>query len=168
MSIQPKPILTDLWIKILATGWVWISSWICYFLIVALYWETTSLKCQPELQQGVLCNIVSESSPIQMRRRSIPKTQLAEVKVIYQKGRRPLSRVVLIGIDRQEIPLTDNWGGSVTTQLKQKIDLINTFIADPQAQTLTVETRRDIPLQTIPIVGFIAFVNMALLKINWR
>jgi hypothetical protein len=99
--------------------------------------------------------------------RSIPKAQLAEVKVIYQKSRRPLSRVVLIRIDRQEIPLTAHWGGSVTTQLKREIDRINYFIVDPQSQTLTVETHRDIPLQTIPIVGFLTFVNMALLKRAW-
>lgn len=167
MSTQPKLISTDLWFKILAMSWVCISFWVCYFLIVYLYWKTTSLRCQPDLQQRVLCNIVDESSPNQTRMRSIPKAQLAEVKVIYQKSRRPLSRVVLIRIDRQEIPLTAHWGGSVTTQLKREIDRINYFIVDPQSQTLTVETHRDIPLQTIPIVGFLTFVNMALLKRAW-
>jgi hypothetical protein len=114
-----------------------------------------------------LCNIVDESSPTQTTIRSIPKAQLAEVKIIHQTGRRPLSRVVLIGIDHQQMSLTTHWGGSVTAQLKPELNQINSFIANPQAQTLKIETHRDIPLQAIPIVGVLALLNMVLVKKAW-
>jgi hypothetical protein len=167
MSARPRSISTALWFKVLLTGWVCISFWFCYMLIVWLYWETTRIECQPDSQQAVWCKITDESSPTQTTIRSIPKSQLARVTVIHQKSRRPLSRVVLIGIDLQEIPLTTHWGGSVTTQLKQEIDRIDAFIADPQARSLTVETRRDIPLPAIPILGFQTLLNMVLVKKAW-
>jgi hypothetical protein len=168
MSAHPKSISTEsLWFKLLITGWVCTSFWVCYFLIVWLYWETIKIECQPNSQQVVFCNITDESSPTQTTTKSIPKSQLAEVKIINQRGRRPLSRVVLIGVNHQQMSLTTHWGGSVTTQLTQEIDQINSFIADPQAQTLTLETRRDIPLQAIPIVGFLTLLDMVLIKKAW-
>jgi hypothetical protein len=102
---------------------------------------------------------------------SIPKAQLAGVKVLYQnkaRGRRPLRKVVLIDVNQQEIPLTANWGGEATHQLLKEVDRITAFIQDPQAQTLSVVTRREIPQPTIPIVGLIAFVDFALLKQAWQ
>jgi hypothetical protein len=168
MSAHPKSIsTTSLWFKLLITSWVCTSFWVCYFLIVWLYWETIKIECQPDSQQVILCNIVDEASPTQTTIRSIPKSQLAQVKIIHQKGRNPLSRVVLIGSNRQQMSLTTHWGGSVTAQLKPEIDRINSFIADPQAQTLTIATRRDIPLQAIPIVGFTTLLNVVLLKKAW-
>lgn len=168
MSTRLKSISTEsLWFKLLITGWVCTSFWVCYFLIVWLYWETIKIECQPNSQQVVLCNIVDESSPIETTIRSIPKSQLSEVKIINQRGRRPLSRVVLIGVDYQQMSLTTRWGGSVTTQLTKEIDRINAFIADSQAQTLSIQTRRDVPLQAIPIVGFVTLLNMVLVKKAW-
>ncbi len=167
MSARPRSISTALWFKVLLTGWVCISFWVYYFLIVWLYWETTRIECKPDSQQVVWCKITDESSPTQTTIRSIPKSQLAGVAVIHQQSRRPLSRVVLIGIDRQEIPLTTHWGGSVTTQLDREIERIDAFIANPQAQTLTVETDRNIPLPAIPILGFLTLLNMVLVKKAW-
>lgn len=168
MSTRPKSISTEsLWFNFLVTGWVLTSFWVCYIMIVWLYWETIKIECQPDQQQVIWCNITDEFSPTQTTMKSIPKAQLAGVKIIRQTGHRPLSRVVLIGIDRQELPLTTHWGGSVTTQLKKSIAQIDSFINDPQAQTLNVETRRDIPLQAVPIVGFLTLVNVGLVKKAW-
>jgi hypothetical protein len=169
MSAQSKPQNIYLF-RIFAVTWIGLSALVCYLLIKHLFWETTSLQCQPE-QQKVICKISGEPSPGETRKLSIPKVQLVGVKVLFQKKahkQRPLRQVVLIDINQKEIPLTANWGGEATRQLLQETDRITAFIQDPQAQTLSIVTRREIPPLTIPIIGFIALVDFALLKQAWQ
>jgi hypothetical protein len=168
MSAQSPP-QNILLFRVFAMTWVGLSTLVGYVLIKHLFWETTSLQCQPE-QQEILCKITGETGPGETRKLSIPKAQLINVKVISRKEarkRRPLRKVVLIDINQQEIPLTVNWGGSATKQLLPEIDRLKSFIQDPQSQNFSVVTRREIPPITIPIVGFVALVDLALLKQAW-
>ncbi len=156
--------------KIFAVTWVSLSALSCYILIKYLFWETTSFHCQPEPQE-VICNIYGEPSPGETRKLRISKAQLVGVKVLSQKKTHKqvsVRQVVLIDINQQEIPLTVNWGGAATHQLLKEIDRLTTFIQDPQAQTFSTNTRREIPPPTIPIIGFIALVDLALLKQVWQ
>jgi hypothetical protein len=169
MSAQSAPKNIYLF-KIFAVTWVGLSALSSYILIKHLFWETTSLQCQPE-QQEVICRISGEPGPGETRKLSIPKAQLAGVKVLSQKKshkQRSTRQVVLIDINQQEIPLTAHWGGEATHQLLKEIDRMTAFIQDPQAQTLSIVTHREIPPPTIPIIGFIAFVDLALLKQVWQ
>jgi hypothetical protein len=156
--------------RTVAVTWVGLSTLVCYVLIKHLFWETTSLQCQPELPE-ILCKISGEPGPGETRKLSIPKAQLVEVKVLSQQKahkQRPLRKVVLIDVNQQEIPLTANWGGAATQQLLPQVDLITAFIQDPQAQTLSVVTSREIPPLTIPIIGLVVLLDFALLKEAWH
>jgi hypothetical protein len=167
MSAQSNPKNIYVFFRIYVVTWVGLSALVSYTLIKHLFWETTSLQCQPE-QQEILCKISGEPGPGESRKLSIPKAQLAGIKVIDQRGRRPLRKVVLIDVNQQEIPLTANWGGDATRQLLPEIDRIAAFIQDPQSQILGVETHREIPPLTIPIIGCLALVDFALLKQAWQ
>ncbi len=66
-------------------------------------------------------------------------------------------------IDRTEIPLSRGTG-DVVVQLERKMDRIATFIADPQAKTLNIETQRHFPILLWPPTAFLLWFNGVLLK----
>jgi hypothetical protein len=144
--------------------------WIFFFLfIVSSFWETTRLKCQPQPKQ-IICTIEGDMLFGQHRRTTVPKAQLSGVKVIRKPGKKNIDRIVLSTIDRPEIPLNDGGGGEITIQLNEQVDRIQAFIADPQAQTLTVETHRNFPLSLLPLtllVGFMLWRAGLQLKSIW-
>jgi hypothetical protein len=146
--------------KFLKTVGVAIFSmfWIFFLLIiVSSFWETASLKCQPQPKQ-IICNIEGEMLFGQHRSTTVPKAQLSGIQVIRKQGKKNIARIVLFTIDRQEVPLNNGIGGEITIQLNEQVDRIRAFIADPQAQTLTVETHRNFPLLLLPLTLLTGFM----------
>jgi hypothetical protein len=137
-----------------------------YMLMVVICWETASFKCRPNLGQ-VVCNISDSPYPGEARNFNIPKAQLSGVKVIKQRTKPYHRKIVLISTDRKEIPLTRNWGGEVNLQLARQIDKIEAFIADPQSQTISIETHRNFPFLLLLMTGGIVWFNGLLLKRLW-
>ncbi len=132
--------------------------------MVVMYWETVTLKCQPN-PELVICNITSEPYPGRFRKVEIPKQKLAGVEIVDRQSRGKY-RIGLITNDRQEIPLTRNWNGDATTQIEAQLDRISAFISDPNAQTLTIETRRDFPLLPLLMTGcVIGFCGLSLKRL---
>jgi hypothetical protein len=132
--------------------------WIFFLLlIVSSFWETTSLKCLPQPKQ-IICTIEGDMLFGQHRKTTVPKAQLSGVNVIRKPGKKYIDRIVLSTINRPEIPLNDGGGGEITIQLNEQVDRIRAFIADPQAQTLTVETHRNFPLLLLPLTLLTGFM----------
>jgi hypothetical protein len=112
----------------------------------------------------VICKISGEPHPGGTKTLEIPKSQLAEIKRIDERRRRKTDRRIgLVTIDRKEIPLSRGTG-DVVVQLEKKMDQIATFIADPQANTLNVETQRHFPILLWPPTAFLLWFNGVLLK----
>ena len=120
-------------------------------LMVVMYWETVSLKCQPN-PELVICTITGEPYPGRSRNIKIPKQQLIGVEIVDRQSHGKY-RIGLITNDRQEIPLTKHWNGDATAQIEPHIAQISAFIKDPNAQTLTIETHRDFPLLSLAMTG---------------
>jgi hypothetical protein len=132
--------------------------WIFFLLlIVSSFWETTSLNCLPQPKQ-IICTIEGDMLFGQHRKTTVPKAQLSGVNVIRKPGKKYIDRIVLSTIDRPEIPLNNGIGGEITIQLNEQVDRIRAFIADPQAQTLTLETHRNFPLPFLPLTLLIGFM----------
>jgi hypothetical protein len=132
--------------------------WIFFLLLIlGSFWETMSLKCQPQPQQ-IICNIEGETLFGQRQTTTVPKARLSGVKIIRKPGKKHIDRLVLSTIDQQEIPLNNGVGGEITIQLNEQVDRIRAFITDPQAQTLTVETHRNFPLPLLPLTLLTGFM----------
>ena len=139
------------------------SFWL--LLMIALYWETVSLNCQPSPVQ-VVCKIAGAPVPGETRVLEIPKAQLARADIIDRlpKGK---YRIGLITIDNQKIPLTRNWSGDATIQLEEQLDKITTFITDPQLTVLNVSTYRRLPLLPLIMTGGILWFHGLWFKKIW-
>jgi hypothetical protein len=140
-------------------------SFFWYMLMMGIYWETVSLQCKPTADK-VACSIRGEY-PGGTRTLEIPKAQLSGVKAIRQGRKKTPRQVVLSTFDKETIPLTRCWGCDASIQLEQNIDRIAAFIADPQAQTLRIETRRNFPLLPLLMTGGIIWFNGLCLKRLW-
>jgi hypothetical protein len=151
--------------KLFGTVFIAIIPGFWSILAIAMCWETVSLKCSPSPVE-VICKISGEPNPGETRMLEVPKAQLAEVAVI-DRQRKGQHRIGLITIDRQKIPLTRNFSGDATTQLEQQIDRIATFIADPNATNLTIETQRNFPPLLWIISGVIFGFSGWCLKRLW-
>jgi hypothetical protein len=137
-----------------------------YHYVTSYAWETTRLTCQPRYG-FVQCHLLESLKPGKNRRVSIAKTQLSGVIVHEQQTvDNTLEQINLITVDHQEIPLTTQWGGNATVQLRPKVDEIANFIADPQAQTLDIETHRDF-LPALPVLVIYCLASGSFLKSAW-
>jgi hypothetical protein len=141
---------------------------IILLLAVGSCWETVSLRCQPRSEQ-VICDIQGGLFLGPSRTLTVSKAQLSGVQVIRKAGKKTIDRIVFSTINGQEIPLNLGIGGDVTIQLNEQVHRIQKFIADPQAQTLTVETQRKFPWPFLPITLLAGFMfwqaNIKLKKI---
>jgi hypothetical protein len=127
-----------------------VSLHIVYNTLRTQGWGTVSFNCQPNPVQ-VLCQIARQPQPGNITTEEIPKTQLTGVKIRFNSGTRGKTKtVVLTTIDGREIAFDDRGGGIVNTQLESQLDLLAGFIANPQAQTLSVETHPDPISMMIP------------------
>jgi hypothetical protein len=149
--------------KLFCTGLIVTSMGFWSILMVGIFWETVSIQCQPSPDQ-VMCKISGENSPGNTTILEIPKSQIAAVSRIDGNRRKKIDRRIgLVLIDRTEIPLTRGTGDAMV-QLERKMDQIATFIADPQAQTLQVETQRQLPFLLWLPTSFLLWFNGVLLK----
>jgi hypothetical protein len=166
VSPRPTPILMSQAAKIISLAAVLATPFACYYYVANHAWETTRLTCQP--RNGVVqCNLLESVKPGKNRRVSIAKTQLSSVIVHErQTDDNTLEQINLITIDHKEIPLTTQWGGNATVQLRPHVDEISNFIADPCAQTLQVETHRDF-LPALPVLVVYVVASGSLLKSAW-
>jgi hypothetical protein len=153
--------------KIFATALVGATAGFWYILMVAIFWETVSLKCQPQPVE-VICKIAGEPYPGGIRNIEIPKSQIVEVRKIYgiSKKNKDGYKIGLITVDQQAIALTRGQG-DVINQLNIKMERIARFIADPQAQTLDVETQRNFPVLLWLPTGAIIWFGGLYLKMAW-
>ncbi|WP_295622239.1 hypothetical protein [Chamaesiphon sp. GL140_3_metabinner_50] len=150
--------------KLIGTALLGSFSVFWYLLMVAIYWETVSLKCQPN-PELVICTITGEPYPGRIRSIEVPKQQLAGVEIVDRQSRGKY-RIGLITRDRQEIPLTKHWNGDATAQIETQLGRISAFINDPNAKTLTIETHRDFPLLALVMtVGVIGFCSLSLKRL---
>jgi hypothetical protein len=150
--------------KLFSTALLGSFSLFWCLLMIAIYWETVSLKCQPN-PQLVICTITGEHYPGRVRSIEIPKQQLAGIEIVDRQSKGKY-RIGLITNDRQEIPLTKNWNGDATIQIEAQLDRISAFISDPNAKTLTIETRRDFPLLPLLMTGGImCFCGLSLKRL---
>lgn len=140
--------------KLFGTVFIAVIPGFWSMLAIVMYWETVSLKCSPNPVE-VICRISGEPNPGETRIIEVPKSQLAKVEII-DRQRKGTYRLGLMTIDRQKIPLTRNYGGDATVQLEQQIDRISTFIADPNATNLAIETKRNYPI-SIWIISAVVF-----------
>lgn len=129
--------------KLLWTPFIAIIPGFWIILVIGMCWETVSLKCSPSPVE-VICKINGEQNPGETSMLEVPKSQLAEVAVINRQ-RKGSYRIGLITIDQLKIPLTRGYSGDATVQLEQQFDRIATFIADPNATNLNIETKRNFP-----------------------
>jgi hypothetical protein len=121
-----------------------ISLHIVYNTLRTQGWGTVSFNCQPNPVQ-VLCQIARQPQPGNITTEEILKTQLTGVKIRVNSGTRGRTKtVVLTTIDGREIAFDDRGGGIINTQLESQLDLLAGFIANPQAQLLSVETHPDL------------------------
>jgi hypothetical protein len=135
-------------------------------LMIALFWETTSLQCQP-VQSIVQCTFINEQFPGSQRLVRITKSDVMTVKLVRQDSKKKYPRVILVQADGQEIPFTRGWNTDAAVQLEPRLPEINAFLADPRAQTLDVSTQRRFPpLSLLLTLGVLAF-NGVMLKRIW-
>jgi hypothetical protein len=138
-----------------------------WYLAIADAWETVSLKCQPSSER-VICKISGEPYPGIRRNIEIPKTQLSGVKHTFRLMEGNLvQHVVLTTKDGQGIPLNIHPTGIITIQLIKQQSRITAFIANPQDQTLMVETQRNFPLPLFAITGGMICCSGLYLKRLW-
>jgi hypothetical protein len=140
MSVHPHQIYSTK-SKLFGTPFIAIIPGFWCILVITMCWETVSLKCSPS-PVAIICKITGEPNPGETRMVEVPKAQLARIEVI-DRQRKGEYRIGLITIDHQKIPLTKKISGDATIQLKQQIDQIAAFIADPTATSLNIETRRN-------------------------
>jgi hypothetical protein len=120
-----------------------ISLHIVYNMLRTDGWGTVSFDCKPNPVQ-VLCQIARQPQPGNVTTEKILKTQLTGVTIRLNPGNKGKTRtVVLTTIDGRQIAFDDRGGGIVNTQLESQIDALAAFIANPQAQYLSVETHPD-------------------------
>jgi hypothetical protein len=138
-----------------------------YLEIVDDYLETVSIKCQPRPVE-VICHISSEPS-LGGINLDIPKTQITGIESIHRSmDGNIIYWIALATVDKKGIPLHRNPQGKVINQLIKHKAQIAKFIADPQAQTLIIEThRRNIPLQMLVVTGGIMLFSCLYLKKLW-
>jgi hypothetical protein len=151
--------------KLFGTALISGFSFFWYMLMMGIYWETVSLQCKPKERQSV-CSIRGEY-PGGTRALEISKAQLSGVKAIRQGRKQSPRQVVLSTLDKEKIPLTRCWSCDASIQVEKQMDQIAAFIADPQAQTLRIETRRNFPLLPLAMTGGIIWFNVLCLKRLW-
>jgi hypothetical protein len=126
-----------------------ISLHIAHNTLINQGWGTVSFNCKPNPVQ-VLCQIARQPQPGNIATEEILKTQLTGVQVRLNSGTRGKTKtIILTTTDGREIAFADRDGGIINTQLESQIDSLAAFIANPQAQTLSVETHPD-PTGMIP------------------
>jgi hypothetical protein len=153
--------------KSFGTAFISIIAWFWYLELVDSYWETVSIKCQPNPVQ-VICHISNKPDPGGTNL-DIPKTQLTGVKYTFRAMEgNVIQGIVLTTIDEQEIPLHRNPRGKLLRQLIKRKAQIAKFIADPQAKNLTIETQpRDVELSVLIFTGGMIIFGCLLLKKMW-
>lgn len=119
-----------------------ISLDFAYKTLMIKGWGTVSFKCKPAPVQ-VTCQITRQFYPGYTTTEEIPKTQLTGVKTRFIGAKKTSKGIVLTTIDGREINFSDRANTIVTHQLESQMDVISAFIANSQAQTLSVETRPD-------------------------
>jgi hypothetical protein len=133
--------------KLIAIAGLVVMPFVAWHYIPGYGWETVSFQCKPQTGT-VMCKLTGEPRPGKKRIVAIAKNQLSGVKVRTKDGpysdNSTVDMIVLTTIDKKEIPLTIEWGGAATVQMLKQIDEINAFIADPQAQTLSLKTDREL------------------------
>jgi hypothetical protein len=133
--------------KLIAIGVLVVMPFAAWHYIPGYGWETVSFQCKPQTGT-VMCKLIGEPRPGKKRIVSIAKHKLSGVKVMTKDGphrdNSTVDMIVLTTTDKKEIPLTIEWGGAATVQMLKQIDEINAFIADPQAQTLSLKTDREL------------------------
>jgi hypothetical protein len=139
-----------------------------YAEIVNDYLETVSIRCQPSPVQ-VMCQITNEPD-LGGTNLKIPKTQLTEIEYRYRAMEGvAIQWISLTTISEAEIPLNRSRRGRIIQQLRPYKDRIAKFIADPQAQTLNIEThQRNMPFQVPIVTGFIILLECLYLRNLWR
>jgi hypothetical protein len=138
--------------KLVAVAGLLIMPFVAWNYVPSYGWETVSFQCKPQVGT-VMCKLIGEPKPGQKRIVAIAKNDLTGVKVVekesnYDDGSR-VNMIMLTTIDEKQIPLTIEWGGAATVQMLKQIDELAAFIADPQAQTLSLKTDRE-PIQMLP------------------
>jgi hypothetical protein len=122
------------------------APFVAYFSATSFGWATLQFNCQPKGGQ-IQCQLSENTKPGKKSiTATIAKHQLTGVKVLERHGSGKqgiVNQVVLTTIDKREIPLTKDWGGSATVQLLKRTDEIEAFIIDPQAQSFNIQTDRD-------------------------
>ena len=135
-------------------------------VMVAIFWETTSFRCQPG-PASVQCSLINEPFPGGQRLVSVGKSEASSVKLARLNTKKRSVRVVLVKTDGQEIPFTRGWDGDSTVQLEPRLPEINAFLADPRAENLDIGTQRRFPpLALLMTLGVLAF-NAVMLKRLW-
>ncbi len=110
-------------------------------------------NCRPQLER-VICELTREPLIGGLETRRLDKADLKATKI--QQGRRPEQvRLALVTRSNEEIPLTHNWSVSNNQQLFRQRELIDRFLADSKATTLSVRTHRPGQLWVI-LAGLIA------------
>jgi hypothetical protein len=133
--------------KIIAIAGLVLMPFAAWHYVPGYGWETVSFQCDPQVGQ-VMCKLIGEPKPGKKRIVAIAKSELSGVKVLKKEGRARsgslVNMIVLTTIDQKEIPLTIEWGGAATVQMLKQLDELEAFIADPQAQTLSLKTDREL------------------------
>jgi hypothetical protein len=140
--------------KLAAIAGLAIMPFVAWHYVPGYGWETVSFQCKPQAGT-VMCKLMGEPRPGKKRIVTIAKNQLSGVKVrtkgsAYADGS-TVNMIVLTTIDNKEIPLTIEWGGAATVQMLKQCDQLAAFIADPQAQTLSLKTDREL-IQLAPAI----------------
>jgi hypothetical protein len=152
--------------KLVAIAGLVIMPFVAWNYVPGYGWETVSFQCAPRSGQ-VMCKLSGEPKPGKKRTVSIAKQQLTGVKVRQKDSdyadSSTVNMIVLTTIDKKEIPLTIEWGGAATIQLLKQIDELSAFIADPQAQTLSLKTEREL-IQMAPALFICCAFSWGLLK----
>jgi hypothetical protein len=107
-------------------------------------------NCRPASNR-VVCELTHEPLIGQLKTIQFDKQDLKTTKIQHRATRQRLAIVLKSG---EEIPLTHNWSKSNNHQLFQQRGLIDQFIANPGATTLSVRTHRPGQLWVI-LVGLV-------------
>lgn len=110
-------------------------------------------NCRPQSNR-VICELTREPLMGGLDTRQLDKADLQST-TIQQGHRLNQVRLALVTRSNEEIPLTHNWSLSNNQQLFRQRELIDRFLADPKATTLSVRTHRPGQLWGI-LAGLIA------------
>lgn len=96
-------------------------------------------NCRPQSNR-VICELTREPLIGGLETQKFDKAELQATKI--QQGRFNQIRLALVTRSGKEIPLTQNWSISNNQQLFQQREMLDRFLADPNATTLSVRTHR--------------------------